>query len=56
MNYNLELIGKRIKTERKRIGLKTQSDLAVKLDYAYDSRQKISDWETGNDVPPLDRK
>ena len=54
MWYDYKKIGARIKEERLEAGFKNQSDFAEKLCLSVDSRQTISKWENGHDLPSID--
>lgn len=52
MKYKESDIGLRIKEERERLGW-SQSELADKCNLSVNSRQTISKWESGKQLPPL---
>lgn len=57
MKYNLIEIGDRLKTERKKAGFKNHDELADYIrnhNYRGFTRQTISKWERGLEMPPLD--
>ncbi len=57
MKYNIANIGNRLKAERKKAGIKSQNALAEYLNqnnYRSYTRQTISKWEHGLEMPPLD--
>lgn len=53
MNYNFKDIGKRIKNERQQANL-NQDNFIEELNLTVSSRQTISKWENGCNIPPLD--
>jgi len=53
MKYSNELVGKRIKRERKRKEW-NQEDLLDKLGRSRESRRTVISWEKGKVLPPLD--
>ena len=57
MKYNLIEIGVRLKTERKKAGFKSHDELVDYIknhNYRGFTRQTISKWERGLEMPPLD--
>lgn len=54
MIYDKKKIGDRIRHERIHAKIKSQGDLAVKLNYSEDSRQTVAKWENGKVLPPLE--
>ena len=52
MTYDIKQIGKRIKKSRKEMKL-TQSEFVEKFGLSKDSRQTVSKWETGAQVPSM---
>lgn len=57
MKYNLNEIGERLKKERKNAGFKSHDGLADYIrnhNYKGFTRQTISKWERGLEMPPLD--
>ena len=52
--YDYIKIGKRIRSERRKAGFARQDDFAEALGFSIFSRQTISKWERGKDLPDLD--
>ena len=52
MNYNWKEVGKRIRSERKRLSY-TQSDLIELINRSDSTRQLIGKWENGKAIPTL---